>query len=605
MTNQIPEEVIEEIRKTNDIVDIVGEYVQLKKQGRNFFGLCPFHGENTPSFSVTQEKQIFHCFGCGKGGNVITFMMEIESFSFFESLRFLAERSNIELPVTADSQETSLSQENVDVLSAYEWLTKLYNHLIKHSQEGKEGYQYFKERGITDETIDEFQLGYAPNVQDFTAKFLEKKGFHKQLLVKAGLLSAREDDSVADRFRGRIIFPIRNHLGKTIGFGGRTITEDGPKYLNSSESDLFKKSRLLYNFDLAKRHIRKVNEAILFEGYMDVISAYQAGIKNSIATLGTALTDMQAKILKRYVDTVIVCFDSDDAGIEAAHKAALLLRQTGCQVKIAHVEKGLDPDDYINKYGADDFNNKVIQASETYTSFLMRYKKRDFNLSLEGDRIKYVESIVKELASVDSQIEREYYLKDLSTEFNLSMSTLAEEIARHRKSKNNVRDRGSRDRYTSNRTTKIARTKQLRPAFHNAERRLLAYMLNNRSITDKVREEIGASFNIDDHKIIATHLYAYYESGHHEDVSLFVGKIPENHLQQLVTEIAMIPTSEDISEQELNDYIAVIASETHENDTIKKLKEQQKAAEQQNDPVKAAEIALKIIELQKHSRQLN
>jgi len=605
MSNQIPEEVIEEIRKTNDVVDVVGEYVQLKKQGRNFFGLCPFHGEKTPSFSVTQDKQIFHCFGCGKGGNVITFMMEIEGFSFFEALKTLAERSGVDLPISSDNQKSSFSKENQDVLSAYEWLTKLYHHLIKHSKEGRDGYQYFKERGITDETIDTFKLGFAPNVQDFTAKFLEKKGFHKQLLAKAGIVSMWEDQRVVDRFRGRVIFPIRNHLGKTIAFGGRTITEDGPKYLNSSESELFQKGKLLYNFDLAKRHIRQKNEVILFEGYMDVISSYQAGIKNGVATLGTALTEMQARLLKRYVETVIVCYDADDAGVEAAYKAATLLQEIGCDVKVANVKEGLDPDSYIKKYGADDFNNKVIQASETFIGFLMRYKKRDYNLGLEGDRIKYVEQMIKELSIIDSQIEREYYLKELSNEFNLSMSTLENELNQHLKNKKTYKDKGFKDRYTSSRTVKYSQTNQLRPAFHNAERNLIAYMLNNRSITDKVREKIGASFNIDDHKIIATHLYAYYEAGHAEDVSLFIEKLTEEKLKHLVTEIAMIPISDEISEKEINDYLRIINSETNENEKIKLLKEQQKVAEQQNDPQKAAEIALQIIDIQKHSKQLN
>lgn len=604
MANQIPEEVIDNIRKSNDVVDIVGEYVQLKKQGRNFFGLCPFHGEKTPSFSVTQDKQIFHCFGCGKGGNVITFMMEIEGFSFFDALNFLAERSGIELP-TWTSTETTNSKDDQSILSAYEWVTKLYHHLLRHSKDGKEGYQYFKERGIKDETIDLFQLGFAPNLQQFTATFLEKKGFHLQKLVKAGLLTAREDKSVADRFRGRVIFPIRNHLGKTIAFGGRSINDEGPKYLNSSESALFQKGKLLFNYDLAKRHIRTSNEVVLFEGYMDVISAYQAGIRNVIATLGTSLTDMQAKLLKRYVDTVIICFDSDEAGIEATYKAATLLQETGCRVKVANVKEGLDPDDYIKKYGGESFNDKVLKASETFMSFLMRYRKKNFNLSLEGDRIKYIELVIQDLASIKSQIEKEYYLKELSEEFDISMKTLEEELSRHHKPFNKDRDKEKKDRYTNTNNKTFYQMGKLRPAFHNAERKLIAYMLKNRAITDKVREEVGASFNIDEHKIIATHLYAFYEEDHESDVSLFVDRIADERVKQLVTEIAMIPVSEEISEKEINDYLRIISTKTTDSEEISSLKEQQKVAEQQNDPIKAAEIALKIITIQKQARQLN
>ncbi len=252
MTSQVSEEVIEQVRTSNDIVDVIGEYIQLKKQGRNYFGLCPFHGEKTPSFSVAQEKQIFHCFGCGKGGNVLTFIMEMEGYTFYETLQFLANRSGTELPEAVEEKQSSVSPENQQILSASEWVAKLYHHLLRFTKDGKKGYQYLKDRGITDETIDAFQLGFAPEAKDFTAAFLDKKGFHQQTLIKSGLLSQHEDNSVSDRFRGRVIFPIRNHLGKPIAFGGRTLAGQEPKYLNSPESELFQKGRILYNFDLAK-----------------------------------------------------------------------------------------------------------------------------------------------------------------------------------------------------------------------------------------------------------------------------------------------------------------------------------------------------------------
>ncbi|WP_188453633.1 DNA primase [Virgibacillus oceani] len=604
MSSQIPEEVIEEVRKANDIVDVIGEYVQLKKQGRNYFGLCPFHGEKTPSFSVTQEKQIFHCFGCGKGGNVVTFLMEMESFSFYEALSLLADRSGIKLPETGVRNESSLSKEHQDVLSAYEWLTKLYHHLLRFTKDGKEGYSYFKERGISEETIDAFQLGFASNTKDFTAEFLQKKGFHQQVLIKSGLLTLHEDNSVSDRFRGRVIFPIRNHLGKTIAFGGRTITEQEPKYLNSSESKLFQKNKILYNFDLAKKHIRKSSEAVLFEGYMDVISAYQAGVKNVIATLGTALTENQAKLLRRYVDTIVLCYDSDKAGIEATYKAANILRKVGCQVKIARMDEGMDPDEYIEAYGGDAFQNKVIKASGTYMSFYMRYLKKDYNLNLEGDRIEYVENVLKELAMIDSSVEREYYLKELSNEYNLSMDTLTEEIHKYRQNMGVHKDKREKKRYT-NSAIKFNQSTKLLPAFQNAEKQLIAYMLKDRSITDKVQEEIGGAFNVDEHKIIATYLYAFYEEGHSADVSLFIERLTDEKIKQSVTKIAMSPVFENISDKEINDYIRIIRAENSDVANIKTLKHQQKAAEQQNDPLKAAQLAMQIIELQKQLKNTN
>ena len=604
MANQIPEEVIEEIRKSNDIVDVIGEFVQLKKQGRNHFGLCPFHGEKTPSFSVTQDKQIFYCFGCKKGGNVITFMMELESFSFYEAVKFLADRSGIALPDTNSGSGQVISNESQDILAANDWLTKLYHHLLRFTKDGKEGLQYLKDRGINDDAIEEFQLGFAPNAKDFTAEFLSKKGFQQQLLIKSGIISRRDDNTVTDRFRGRVIFPIRNHIGKTVGFGGRGISNQEPKYLNSPESELFQKGKLLYNFDLAKRHIRKENEVILFEGYMDVISAYQAGIKNVVATLGTALTDMQAKLLNRYVDTVVICYDGDRAGMEATYKAAQLLKKTGSSIRVAQLDADMDPDSFIKKHGPEAFKNQVIRASSTYFSFYMRFLKKDFNLNLEGDRIKYIETVLQELAMIESSIEREYYLKELSNDYNISFDTLTKELNVYQQKLGPVKDKQQKNRYT-NKTPNVVQKKKLHPAFYNAEQKLLACMLHNGQITAKVQEEIGAGFNVDDHKIIATYLYGFYEEGHSPDVSAFIERLEDEHLKALVIEIAMHSVREEISDREINDYIRIIRNRSSDSVSLRELKEQQKIAEQQNDPVRAAQIAMQIIQIQKQSKKTN
>jgi len=606
MANQIPEEIIEEVRNSNDIVDVIGEYVQLKKQGKNFFGLCPFHGEKTPSFSVTQEKQIFHCFGCQKGGNVVTFLMEMESFSFMEAIQFLADRGEVSLPQINVQNKSSLSEENEHILSAYGWLTKLYHHLLKFTKEGREGYDYFKDRGIDDEAIDQFQLGFAPNMKDFTADFLKQKGFDNQMLVRAGLLSMLDDDSVTDRFRGRIIFPIRNHLGKPVGFGGRSINDDQkPKYLNSADSELFQKSKLLYNFDLAKKHIRKQNEVILFEGYMDVISAYQADVKNVVATLGTALTQQQAKLLNRYVDTVVICYDGDAAGMEATYKAANILRKVGCNIKAANLEDGTDPDSYIKENGGTAFKNEIIKASDTYISFYMRYLKKDYNLSVEGDRINYIESILRELAVIESSVEREYYLKELNEAYDISLDTLSEELNKQRRKLGRIQRNSRVTNQSTNKSIHPYHNKKILPAFHNAERSLIAYMLKDIRVAEKVQEEIGADFNVDDHKIIATHLYAFYEEGHSPDVSLFIEKLNDQAGKQLVIEIAMTPVHEEISDQVINDYIRIIRSQANDMVSIKTLKDQQKLAEQQNNPIKAAEIGKQIIDMKKQLKHIN
>src|SRR5699024_4673040 len=368
MYKGITESAVEDVRHQNDIVEVVEEYVQLKKQGRNYFGLCPFHDEKSPSFSVNNEKQIFHCFGCGKGGNVITFMMEKEAFPFQEAVRFLADRAGISIALPNNTTE-STSEESATILSSHDWLAKYYHHLLKYADNGKKGLEYLTERGITEATIEEFQLGFSPRESELTVQFLKNKGFHTQSLIKIGLLATSDNTSFRDVFRGRIIFPIKNHLGRPVAFGGRAFQEEEPKYLNSPEHELFHKGSLLYHFHAAKNHIRKQNQAIIFEGYMDVIAAHQAGIKNGVATLGTSLTTQQAKLLKRYVDTVVICYDGDEAGIQASFEAANILHQQGCTVKIAQVKDKMDPDDYIQMFGGKQFVEQVIDLSDSYFSF--------------------------------------------------------------------------------------------------------------------------------------------------------------------------------------------------------------------------------------------
>ncbi|CQR46872.1 DNA primase [Paraliobacillus sp. PM-2] len=605
MKVQIPEDTVNEIRQSSDIVDVVGEYVSLKKQGKNYFGLCPFHGENTPSFSVTQDKQIFHCFGCGKGGNVFTFLMEIEGFNFYQAVQHLADKKGYSLPDTVgQQQDQEMTNEEQISLNAFVWLTKLYHHLLRHTKEGKQAYQYLLERGFTDEIINKFQLGYSPHSRDVIIQFLEKKGFHLQHMVNAGILTSNEGNEVIDRFRGRVIFPIRNHLGKSVAFGGRTITDQEPKYLNSPESNLFQKGKLLFNFDLARSSIRKSGQVILFEGYMDVISAYQVGITNGVATLGTSITEKQARLLNRYADSVIICYDGDQAGINASHKAARLLYHIGSNVKVATIPEGLDPDSYIVKYGADRFQHEIIDASYTYMTFLMEYLKKDYNLQLEGDRIQYIEKVIDELASIERPMEREYYAKELANEYDFNVNTIIQEINNRRKKLGIYQDKQKTTSHTKSRLSFRNPTKLL-PAYHNAEKQLLAYMLHDFTIAEKVRENLGASFNIDMHKIIVTHLYAFYEEGHDANISQFIERIDDPTIKNQIVELAMEPIHSDVSDKEIQDYIRLIKAEQEDKATIRMLKEEQKKAEVQKDFVKAAQIGMEILEIQKKIKNAN
>lgn len=601
MAGGIPEEVVDEVRKSNDIVDVIGEHVQLKKQGRNYFGLCPFHGEKSPSFSVTQEKQIFHCFGCGKGGNVFTFLMELEGLSFSQAVQQLAKRSGTDLPAhVTEQQDRVQSREEQTALEANEWVVKLYHNLLRNTKEGKTGYEYLLGRGLTDETIDTFQLGFAPNSRDFTVKFLEGKGYKPQELLHTGLFSTDKENKPQDRFRGRVIFPIRNHLGKTVGFGGRTLGGDQePKYLNSSESELFQKGRMLFNFDLARGEIRKTAQVVVFEGYNDVIAAYQAGVRNGVATLGTSLTETQARLLKRYAEQVVICYDGDKAGFEASYRALQVLRKAGNHVRVAMLRDGLDPDDFIREHGAEKFKRSIIDAALTDMSFMMHYLKQDFNLSIEGDRLQYVEKVLDEIAQIESSVEREHYLRELSNAMDLSVDTLASDLEPRLRKKENRRAAGNPAKPQVPKQQSRHYEKKIPTAYQTAEKQLLAHMLRTAAIADKVREEIGASFITEQMQVIATHLYAFYEEGHDADVSQFVSSLEDPSLQQLVIQTAMLPVVEDISDQEIGDYIRTIKNEQVNKTDINQLLAEQRQAEQENDPIRAAQIAMKIMEIRR------
>lgn len=456
MGNRIPDEIVEQVQKSADIVEVIGEYVQLRKQGRNYFGLCPFHGENTPSFSVSGEKQIFHCFGCGAGGNVFSFLRQIEGYSFSEAVTHLADKYHIDMPehVTAVSSYSAGNSDEQKMAEAHELLKKFYHHLLVNTKEGQKALDYLLERGMTMEEIERFEIGCALDSWDFITKFLERRGFEAGLMEKAGLIIRRENgDGYFDRFRNRIMFPIHDHHGTTVAFSGRTFTGEHPKYMNSPETPIFRKSKLLYHFHQARLHIRKEERAVLFEGFADVISAVGSGVKEAIATMGTALTEEHAKVIRRNVGEVILCYDSDQAGYEATLKAADMLQKRGCTVKVAMIPDGLDPDDYIKKFGGEKFKQDVIGSSVTIMTFKMHYFRKGKNLSDEGDRLAYINDVLKEVSQLSGPLEQEIYIKQLANEFALSLDSLKEQLSVFEKESAGRKRDGGRNELQERRTS--------------------------------------------------------------------------------------------------------------------------------------------------------
>jgi DNA primase len=600
MADRIAEEKISQIRQSVDIVELISDYVQLKKQGRNYFGLCPFHGESTPSFSVSSDKQIFHCFGCGAGGNVFSFLMELEGISFQEAAIKLADKANIDLQINtiANGKKINVSPELQAMLDAHELLLKFYHHLLVNTKDGQHALEYLLQRGFTRESIDKFQIGYSLSSWDFVYKFLTKRGFSPEGMEKAGLIIKRErDGTYFDRFRDRIMFPILDRNGKTIAFSGRSLGADEPKYLNSPETAIFNKSKILYNFHQAKPSIRKLQNVVLFEGFADVIAAERAGIENGVATMGTSLTQDHISLIRRQnVQFVTICYDSDKPGIEAAFRAGTLLNEVDCPIKVAMMPDGLDPDEFIKKYGPEKFQKEVIGASLTWMSFKFLYFRRGKNLQNEGDRLAYIEEILKEISTLTKAVEKDHYLRQLASEFSLSLDALKQQqkqmfFSEKRKSSSNI---------TNNKPVFIPKPEsELKPKHVTAERRLIAHMLKNRDVAFKVQDMLkGNTFNIDEHQAIITYLFGFYEDHLNPDSSEFLSYIQDENLRRMIVTIEMMSINDEISTQELTDYIKQVLN----YQKLLKIKEKEvelKEAERQSDIKRAAAIGNEINQLRK------
>ncbi|NRF91827.1 DNA primase [Paenibacillus frigoriresistens] len=606
---RIPEEVIEAVLKRHDIVDVIGRHVHLSKQGHYMKGLCPFHSEKSPSFTVTPEKQIYRCFGCNVGGNLIRFVMEIEGLSFSEAVSKLAEEADI--PITweeATEEQTEQQQEKATLLKAYDFTAKLYHYILGNTEQGKVAKGYLASRGISDKLIDTFQIGYAPAMWDTLVQQLDKREFDLALMEKGGLISAKhEGNGYVDKFRERIMFPICDSTGKVIAFGGRSMGDAQPKYLNSPESILFNKSRTMYNLHLARPNMRKLQQAVLFEGYVDVIKAWEAGISNGVATMGTALTKEHAALLNRNADQIVVCYDGDNAGQSAAFKSIPILEETGSRVTVAMLPDGKDPDDYVRNYGFDRFVREIIEPAVPSMKYKLLYIRKNFKLHEDGDRLRYLQSAVKLISQLQSPMEREHYLKQLASEFPESSYEamkldLHEILLQSEKNRpdgdnkpilwNNVMNNGR----TAERTLK--KSPSLLPAYHNAERLILAVMMHDREVCSQVEAQLGDQFNVEAHAVLAAYLYAYYAQNAEPDASRYIAMLQDEQLESLASSIVMMGAGHGMNEQVIDDYIRQIRKVPMQEEVERK-KEERVRAERAGDHLRAAQIATEIIALEK------
>ncbi|MBW7456383.1 DNA primase [Paenibacillus sepulcri] len=602
---KIPDSVIEAVLRHHDIVETVGKYVNLSKQGKYMKGLCPFHSEKTPSFTVTPEKQIFYCYGCGKGGNAVKFIEEIENYSFPEAVRVMAEEAGIPVTWTGNSDgfDSVESGERDKLIEAHELTGKLYHYLLMNTSHGQPALEYLRSRGVTDKQIDQFLIGYAPPEWDTLVRFLDKREFKLDLMEKGGLLIAKQDGSgYIDRFRDRIMFPIRNGEGKAIALAGRILGEGQPKYLNSPETMLFNKSRSLYNFNQSRAAMRKSRRAVLFEGYMDVVKAWTAGVNNGVATMGTSLTESHAMILQRNVDEVLLCYDGDSAGQAAVVKTIPLLEKAGLRVQVAMLPKGMDPDEFIEKNGAQAFIRETIEHPVSVTKFKLIYAKKNHILLEEEGQKNYMLEAVGIIAELDSPTEREFYLKDLSREFDISLEALKQDCFQHRQQHQKLKpQRDNNDNSWNNGRNEIRRmpsSPPVLPAYQVAERRLLARMLQDRETAQTVHGQLGEAFNVEDHAALAAYLYAYYAQGHDPDISRFIASLQDDRLERTAASILMMDDDFPFDEQLLAHYIMEILKVPRFRG-IEHKKEEMVQAERSGDMLLAARIASEIIALER------
>lgn len=417
------DEIIDEVRQANDIVDIISQYVHLKRSGRNFFGLCPFHNEKSPSFSVSPDKQIFHCFGCGVGGNVFTFLTKIEGINFVEAVQTLAERSNIQLPTLENKADASRELLKSKVYKVNEF-TANYYHQNLYKPESKIAQNYIKQRKLTNETLKSFQIGFSGKFDELYQE-LKKQGFEEPEILESGLVNRNDKGQYIDRYRNRLMFPICDARGKVIAFGGRVLDDSKPKYINSPENVVYSKGRNLFGLNVAKKG--DIKQILIVEGYMDVISLHQRGITNVVAPLGTALTQQQGWLLRKNSEKIILSFDSDEAGLTAKIRALDILQDMGCDIRILQMEGAKDPDEYIIKYGNNRFKNLVDKA-QSVIEFKVKVLKQNLNLENVNDKIKFLNEIAKLIAKVDNTIEREVYLEKIAKEYNISKEAIYAEV---------------------------------------------------------------------------------------------------------------------------------------------------------------------------------
>lgn len=510
---RIPESKIEEIRNSISIVDVISEYVQLRKRGKNFIGLCPFHSEKTPSFTVSEDKQIFHCFGCHAGGNLFKFLMDYKKISFVEAVQEIAEQQGIEISYDDEGYNEKQSEQEV-LYDINTEAARYFSNNLLNDEEGEIARNYFQKRNIKIQTMRSFGLGYALNGWENLVSYLKQKNIDLEKAVQLGLIGRNNDGRVFDKLAGRIIFPIFSPNGRVVAFAGRKLREDdsGGKYINSPESLIYVKGRILYGLSHAKDDIRKLDKAIIVEGYMDLISLYQAGVKNVVAVSGTALTDDQVQLLSRYTKNVTLLFDADTAGIKASMRSIEILLRRDFEVKISTLPKGEDPDSYVNKFGKEAFE-EIIRKAENFLEYQTGYYESQGMFDDPNKMAEAIRDLVKPVAIVGDELKRILLIRNIARKFNLREKLLETELDKALESQQRQSrlqsQRIMKNEVAIQKTLISSESKNISPYFYNTEKEIIRLLFEGEQelielITNHIAED---DLLVDLHKKIFKRVY--------------------------------------------------------------------------------------------------
>ena len=554
-----PEEIIEEVRQRNDIVDIISSYVKLKKTGSNYMGLCPFHSEKSPSFSVSGSKQMYHCFGCGVGGNVFTFVMEYENYSFVEAVQYLADRSGVQLPKVEMTPEAKRQADIRNrILEVNKEAAKYYVYQL-HTKQGQKALDYLKGRELSDDTILKFGLGFSNKYSDDLYQYMKKKGFDDSLLKETGLFTMDEKRGVNDKFWNRVMFPIMDMNSKVIGFGGRVMGDGKPKYLNSPETKAFDKSRNLYGLHLARQASSR--SMILCEGYMDVIAMHQAGFSNAVASLGTAFTGLQANLLKRFADEVLLLYDSDEAGIKAALRAIPILKEAGLPAKVVRLKPYKDPDEFIKAQGKEAFQKRLDEAMNSFY-FEIEVLEQNFDLQDPEGKTKFFNEIAKKLLQFTEKLERNNYIEAIARKYRIAYADLEKLVNHYGAQMVMVPD-------MEKRVQREQRNQKKEDGLREAQKIFLTWLIEEQELFYKLSEFLSEKdFMEEPYHTVAAALFEQFRAKEQVNPAKIINQFESKEEQSEVASMFNRDLSEELTKQEkeraLNETVLRIKSHSLE-----------------------------------------